>query len=75
MRSLGSIASRCSMWPARAPANGRAVTSLPSETLQTWLGVGAPTLSFVVPAHNEEHELPASLSAHPRGRRRFRGKL
>jgi GT2 family glycosyltransferase len=33
------------------------------QTLQTWLGAGAPTLSFVVPAHNEEHELPASLSA------------
>ena len=34
-----------------------------SRTLEIFFRAEAPKLSFVVPAHNEEHELPASLSA------------
>ncbi len=33
------------------------------QTLEKFLRTAAPKLSFVVPAHNEEHELPATLRA------------
>ncbi len=51
---------RASQWP-----HGYAFTI---ETLRRFLhpnasGVEAPKLSFVVPAHNEEHELPETLRA------------
>ena len=51
---------RASQWP-----QGHAFTI---ETLRRFLhpnasGVEAPKLSFVVPAHNEEHELPETLRA------------
>ena len=68
--------SRSSMSLARAPANGRrlrlrcrvAEKFLPHE-LRTHRG---PKLSFVVPAHNEEHELPETLCAPCAPRRRCR---
>ncbi|MEO8439936.1 MAG: putative molybdenum carrier protein [Spartobacteria bacterium] len=34
-----------------------------AQTLAAFLGAEAPTLSFVVPAHNEEHELAETLVA------------
>lgn len=33
------------------------------QVLQNFLQASSPRISFVVPAHNEEHELPASLGA------------
>ena len=58
---------RSSQWP-----QGYAFTI---ETLRRFLhpnpgGVEAPKLSFVVPAHNEEHELPETLRCHPTRRPR-----
>ena len=52
----------------RAPANGRQAMPSRCETLRKFLpaepgDVEAPKLSFVVPAHNEEHELPETLRA------------